>query len=50
MTSSVRAAGISAFLLHVMLPLIGVAILQDTMNKAVMRGLSSALPQARIAA
>ncbi|MEO8549034.1 MAG: DUF4234 domain-containing protein [Kofleriaceae bacterium] len=38
-----------AFLLHVMLPLIGMAILQDTMNKAVMRGLPSALPQARIA-
>jgi hypothetical protein len=38
-----------AFLLHVMLPLIGMAILQDTMNKAVMRGLPSQLPQARIA-
>ncbi|MEP6865339.1 MAG: DUF4234 domain-containing protein [Deltaproteobacteria bacterium] len=38
-----------AFLLHVMLPLIGMAILQDTMNKAVMRGLPGALPQARIA-
>ena len=38
-----------ALLLHVMLPLIGMAILQDTMNQAVRRGLPGALPQARIA-
>jgi uncharacterized protein DUF4234 len=38
-----------AFLLHVLLPLIGMAILQDTMNQAVRRGLPGALPQARIA-
>jgi len=38
-----------AFLLHVLIPLIGMAILQDTMNKAVDRGLPGALPVARVA-
>jgi hypothetical protein len=38
-----------AFLLHVMLPMIGMMILQDTMNKAVDRGLPGALPEARVA-
>ena len=40
-----------AFLLHVMLPLIGMAILQDTMNKSVDRGLPGQhqLPVARVA-
>ena len=38
-----------AFLLHVLIPLIGMAILQDTMNKAVDRGLPSALPVAKVA-
>ena len=38
-----------AFLLHVLVPLIGMLILQDTMNKAVDRGLPSQLPVARVA-
>jgi hypothetical protein len=38
-----------AFLLHVMLPIIGMMILQDTLNKAVDRGLPAALPAARLA-
>jgi uncharacterized protein DUF4234 len=38
-----------AFLLHVLIPLIGMAILQDTMNKAIDRGLPGALPVARVA-
>jgi hypothetical protein len=38
-----------AFLLHVLLPLIGMAILQDTMNKAIDRRRMSQLPVARIA-
>lgn len=38
-----------AFLLHVLIPIIGMAILQDTMNKAVDRHRMSQLPVARIA-
>ena len=40
-----------AFLLHAFLPLIGMAILQDTMNKAIDRGLpgQAQLPVARVA-
>jgi hypothetical protein len=38
-----------AFLLHVMLPLVGMMILQDAMNKAIDRGLPGALPVARVA-
>jgi len=40
-----------AFLLHAFLPLIGMAILQDTMNKAIDRGLPGRveLPVARVA-
>lgn len=38
-----------AFLLHALLPLIGMAILQDTMNRAVRQGLPNQLPMARIA-
>jgi len=38
-----------AFLLHAFLPMIGMMILQDTMNKAVDRGLPGALPLARVA-
>lgn len=38
-----------AFLLHAFLPLIGMAILQDTMNRAVRTGVPRQLPMARIA-
>jgi hypothetical protein len=38
-----------AFLLHMLIPLVGMAILQDTMNKAIDRGLPNALPEARVA-
>jgi hypothetical protein len=38
-----------AFLVHAFLPLIGMAILQDTMNRAVRTGVPHQLPMARIA-
>ena len=38
-----------AFLLHALLPIIGMAILQDTMNRAVRTGIPHQLPVARIA-
>jgi hypothetical protein len=38
-----------ALILHACIPLIGIAIIQDTMNKAVRAGLPSALPTARVA-
>jgi hypothetical protein len=38
-----------AFLLHVMLPGIGMMILQDAMNKAIDRGVPAGLPMARVA-
>ena len=38
-----------AFLLQVFLPMIGMMILQDTMNKAIDRGLPGQLPMARVA-
>jgi hypothetical protein len=37
-----------AFLVHVMLPMIGMLILQDALNAAIKRGLPGMLPQARI--
>jgi hypothetical protein len=38
-----------AFLVHLCLPVLGMAILQDTLNKAVDAGTPAQIPQARIA-